>query len=191
MNDKMKGRFRKRYIQHGILPDFNSQKQWGGGIQILWDRQNQEFVMAHHRVRSIHQPSTEDAISFGSSLALILTALVPGFALHYIRWGLHWYWFVIATILGGYAYIKSDAKPQDVTPVILDKRILDSYRYHVKFALYLGFMVISASAAALISKDYWWLVLVVYVLWYLFILFLGITTGGLLVHHHLIQKRRS
>ena len=180
----------KRYVQYDILPDFNSQKQWDGGILILWDRQNQNFVMAHHRVRSIHQTGADDAISFGSSLALILTALVPGLALHYIQWGVHWYWFVVATILGGYVYVKSDFKPQDVTSVVLDKRIFNSYKYHIKRLLYQGFMVMLGYILVLLTNDFWGMVLLFYFAWYYFITFLGITTGGLLVHHRLIQKRR-
>lgn len=179
----------RRYIQYGVLPAFDYSKRKNGGILIVWDRQKREFVMAHHRIGSVHQTGFEAVASFSSAIALILTALAPQYATHNIQWGLHWYWFVVAAIVSGYVYVSHDGDPKQMTPIVPDNRVIDSYKEQFRHLFKILGATILISIGVLLSNNFWLMVLVMYVCFGLCVLLLIFSVTSALVHYDVMSSK--
>ncbi|MFK5676431.1 hypothetical protein [Ligilactobacillus sp. LYQ60] len=155
----MKNRFKKRYLPYGELPSFNMDGQQNGGVFILWDREKKTFVMARRRHRKINLSAP---LHLSSLLAIITVALVPQAATSHLKWGLHWYWFIVFISIAVYLYIDRDLRPQDVTQVVKDNRVFNAYRYNIQ---HFGQMLVITLACMLgtwFTKNSWVLSLFTY-----------------------------
>lgn len=184
----MGSKFKKRYFRYGELPSFNAGGQRTGGIIIFWDRNEKKFVMAHRRYRRVNLTGP---FQIGSLLAIITVALVPQVSTNHLQWGLHWYWFVVAAAFGIYMYVSHDLHPQDVTPITIDERVVNSYKYNIWRVNQSIALVGALVLLTWITQNLWFITLLTYLLVMAGTQFFVYAVTSLIIHTRLIKRDKG